>query len=126
MFSRPHRLSKTRNVQDVLRHGRAFFSPTVNIKFLRKPESDTLRFTVVVSAKVSKRAVVRNRVKRIFREEIKSLMDLMPKGDWVIFAKPAVANLDRPSLHEISRKALQDAITHSQRTTKPFTRNISK
>ncbi len=90
MLSKTHRLTKNSDIQRAFRTGRSFFNPFFSLKYLKgKPSS---RFTVVVSVKVSKRAVVRNRIKRLVREFIRLNMDSFPTGDYVVTAKPALAS----------------------------------
>ncbi len=97
MFSKQHRLGKTTDVQKVFAQGRAFFNPLFTIKFLTRP-SQLPRFTVVVSTKVSKSAVKRNRLKRLTREFIRMRMGKFRLGDYVVILKPAAARRDEKSL----------------------------
>jgi len=48
------------------------------------------RFTVVVSAKTAKKAVARNRIKRILREFIRLRLKHFRPGDYAITVKPKV------------------------------------
>ena len=66
MFAKKHRLAKTTDVKKAFAQGRAFFNPFFTIKFLTHTIRAEPRFTVVVSTKVSKRAVPRNRIKKDF------------------------------------------------------------
>ncbi len=87
MLSKKHRLQKTREVQATFARGRAFFSPYFMAKF-KKTENEVKRFTVVVSTKVSKKAVVRNRMKRIVRVVIKDNIEKFANGDYIFTVKP--------------------------------------
>jgi ribonuclease P protein component len=106
MFKRTNRLSKTKDVQVTTKHGRSFFGPSFVIKYLQSPQ-DT-RLTVVVSTKVSKRAVVRNRIKRIIRDELRKHFAGLKPGDYVIIVKPSAASVEskdlRESLTEVMKK----------------------
>ena len=97
MFSKQHRLGKTTDVQRVFAQGRAFFNPVFTIKFLAKP-GQLARFTVVASAKVSKSAVRRNRLKRLVREFIQTRMEKFKPGDYAVVLKPAAARRDEKQL----------------------------
>ncbi len=90
MFARKHRLSKTKDVLAVFAGGRAFFNSFLSLKVLRKTQSAP-RITVVVSTKVSKSAVKRNRLKRIVREFLRKKTDLLLGADYVVILKPASA-----------------------------------
>ena len=89
MFPRKHRLAKTAEVQSTLKRGRSFFNSYCTIKYLSKP--DQTRITIIVSTKVSKKATVRNRVKRVLREAIRPYLLLCRPGNYVIIAKPSAA-----------------------------------
>jgi ribonuclease P protein component len=89
MFSRKNRLAKDRDVQRVVKAGRAFFDPRFTIKALRQPEHT--RITVVVSTKVSKSAVRRNRIKRVLREYLRKQVPHLVPADYMIIVRPKVA-----------------------------------
>lgn len=91
MLKKPHRLAKTTHIQTVFARGRGFFNTYLTVKVLKK--SDTHRFTVVVSTKVSKKAVVRNRIKRVLREVIRKNITSLMTGDYVIIVKPAATKI---------------------------------
>ncbi|MEK7617981.1 MAG: ribonuclease P protein component [Patescibacteria group bacterium] len=89
MLNKKNRLAKDRDIKKVFARGRSFFSPFFNLKFLNSGGS--LRFTAVVSTKVSKRAVKRNRLKRIIREFVRLNMTNLASGDYILVLKPKVA-----------------------------------
>lgn len=91
MFPKKHRLQKAKEVQATFARGRAFFSPYFLIKYKNDPADK--KFTVVVSTKVHKRAVVRNRIKRLMREAIKQQIKDLPSGYFVVIAKPKVMEI---------------------------------
>jgi len=97
MFSQKHRLGKTTDVQKVFAQGRAFFNPLFTVKFLARP-GQVSRFTVVVSTKVAKSAVARNRLKRLTREFIRMRLAKFKPGDYVVILKPAAARRDEKQL----------------------------
>jgi ribonuclease P protein component len=96
MLNKKHRLAKTTDVQKALSRGRAFFNPYFNLKFLSFPEKK--RFTVVVSTKVSKKAVVRNRIKRIIREFIRLRLENFASGDYAVMVKPSLAKIEEKNI----------------------------
>ncbi len=91
MFAKKNRLSKTRDVQAVFAGGRVFFNPYFSLK--AKKNGVIPRFTVVVSTKVSKKAVHRNRIKRVIREFLKLKTTLIFPADYVVIVKPAMTKL---------------------------------
>lgn len=97
MFSKQNRLAKDRDVTTVYRAGRTFFNPYITIKFLRT-SGEVSRFTVVVSTKVAKQAVQRNRIKRVLREYVKVHMGQIKPGDYMIILKPAAGRFTNVEL----------------------------
>jgi len=96
MLSKTNRLAKGKDIQKTFARGRSFFNPFFTVKFA--PGGDVPRFTVVVSTKVSKRAVVRNRLKRLVREYLRTHLNEFKNGDHIIMLKPKVASLPEGQL----------------------------
>lgn len=94
MFKKKHRLGKETEVKMTFAKGRSFFSPYFILKFLKKPETSLPRFTVVVSTKVSKKAVTRNRLKRIAREVVRSKLKEFKPGDYILTIKAPALSLE--------------------------------
>lgn len=93
MLKKINRLAKTTAVQTALKAGRGFFNPNFNVRALLST-GEHAKFTVVVSTKVDKRAVKRNRIKRLIREFIRLRLSKFRKADYVIMIKPQAAKLD--------------------------------
>jgi ribonuclease P protein component len=91
MFAKKNRLSKSKDVQAVFAGGRVFFNPYFSLK--AKKNGLMPRFTVVVSTKVSKKAVHRNRIKRVVREFLKLKTPLIFPADYVVIVKPALIKI---------------------------------
>ena len=89
MFKKSNRLAKTKDVKMALAQGRSFFNPFFAVRFLIKP-GHASRFTIVVSAKAAKKAVARNRAKRILREFIRLRLARFKDGDYVVVVKQKV------------------------------------
>jgi len=98
MFKKDNRLSKTKDVMAASKRGRSFFSPFFLVKFLKT--ADAARVTVVVSTKVSKKAVTRNRIKRIIRDCIRHSLLSLKSGDYVVIVKPSIARLEAVQMRE--------------------------
>jgi ribonuclease P protein component len=108
MLPKKHRLAKTRDVQKVFARGRGFFNPYLNVKYV-KTEKLSPRFTVVVSTKVSKRAVVRNRLKRLLREYIRLNFQGFLPGDYAVVVKPAAMKIEECVLLQEFQKVLKQS-----------------
>jgi ribonuclease P protein component len=91
MLKRANRLAKSKDIQTAFARGRTFFNPFFTIRFLPIPAEK--RFTVVVSTKVYKRAVTRNRLKRLVREYLRKNLSSFKSGSYVISAKPKISQL---------------------------------
>lgn len=72
MFASINRLPST-ETRGVLRTGNHLSLPELQLVY-RKKINPHSRFTVVVSLKIDKRAVVRNRLKRLVRESVRHLL----------------------------------------------------
>ena len=90
MLKKTFRLSSSKDIRLTSLRGRSFFSPYFVIKFI--PTKAAPRFTIIVSTRVSKRAVERNRIKRVMRETLRKSLDRFRTGDYVIIVKAKTAN----------------------------------
>lgn len=108
MFSRSHRLQSEKDVLRAIRSKRGAFDVACGVKFSENTVG-VPRFVIVVSTKVDKRAVVRNRVRREYREICKELLSHLPACDIALMvSKPAIAlsrNEKRLRLEVVLRKA---------------------
>jgi ribonuclease P protein component len=71
MIGRTHRFHGYHGLQPVYRRGSAVRSGALALKFLPRPAGRPYRVAVVVSRKVSKSAVVRNRIRRRIYEIVR-------------------------------------------------------
>lgn len=66
---------------------------------VRATSGERARLGLAIGRRVSKRAVERNRLKRLVREEFRLVAAGLPTFDLVVTAKPAAAAATRASLH---------------------------
>jgi len=71
MISRKHRFHGRRGLHYVHQHGRNTRGPSFTIKCLTNPHRQSYRLAVVVSRKVEKSAVARNRLRRRLYEAVR-------------------------------------------------------
>ena len=64
MLSRKYRFHGLGSLNFAYKQGQTVRGPLLSLKFVRNPRRSTYRVAVVVSRKVSKSAVVRNRIRR--------------------------------------------------------------
>lgn len=107
MLSRKHRLSKSADVKKTTARGRGFFNQYFVIKSTLQPEET--KITVIVSTKVSKKAVDRNRIKRVMREEIRKYLSRLKPGNYAFLVKPGAAKIESKQLREEVVKSMAAA-----------------
>lgn len=77
MLHSANRFHRRNHVNRVYKQGRSVRRGALSMKYRFAPEGDTVRFAVVVSKKVAKSAVVRNRIRRrvfeVLRHELSSV-----------------------------------------------------
>lgn len=94
MLPKIHRLHSDADIKNLVRSGQTFFLPQLVIKFKVNREK-TSKVAFVVSTKVDKRAVLRNKLARRMREIVQSLLPDMKVGYSVlIIAKKQALELD--------------------------------
>ncbi len=109
MLSQKHRLSKSADVKKTTARGRSFFNPFFVLKTV--PGVGPAKLTVVASVKVSKRAVDRNRLKRIIREAVRVKIANFKPGNYAILLKPSAMKITAAELREQINKSLVDSKT---------------
>jgi ribonuclease P protein component len=94
MLPRQHRLTKNKDFENVARNGRGVFGKGLGIKWL-KNNLLVSRFGIVVSLKVSKKAVIRNKIKRRLRAIVWQEIKKIKSGyDIIILTKPEIKEED--------------------------------
>ena len=108
MLSRAHRLADRAAIRTLLSSRQRCWLPLVGLRISRTNRT-TLRFVFIISTKVSKRAVERNRIRRHLREGIRQLLPQLASGhDVAIIATPAAKGASGPHLREqLTRAALR-------------------
>ncbi len=86
MFSKKYRLRDTKEIARVFKTGKHIHGNYVLIKYTANKQ-ETTRIATSVSAKIFKRAVKRNQIKRQIREAIKPHLLKLPPMDILIIAK---------------------------------------
>lgn len=94
MFRKSNRLRHEKDVKDTLKKGKSTFDSVCGVK-VRPNGGDDSRFAVVVGTKVHKSAVKRNRVKRQYREIIRTNLEAIKPGmDVVLLTSKGALDLD--------------------------------
>lgn len=99
MLGRSHRFHGLGSVMPVYRRGRAVRTDGCSLHYVLNPRRKTWRASIVVSKKVSKSAVVRNRIRRRMYEVVRNQPNLDKPYDLVITIYDAdLATLPYPQL----------------------------
>lgn len=108
MLKKQNRLAKTKDIQLTVKRGRSFFNPLFTLKILHSV-TGVKRFTVVISTKVSKKAVERNRIKRIIREVVRLSLNNLRPADYALLVKPKAKGVEATTLRENFNNLLDQA-----------------
>jgi ribonuclease P protein component len=110
MINKTHRFHGYHALTTVYRKGATVRSSTLALKYLANPRRDSYRLAVVVSRKVHKSAVVRNRIRRRVYETFREYEHLFGPTDMVVtvFAE-SVATLPPAKLHDMIARQLEQA-----------------
>ena len=117
MLPRQHRLTKRKDFEKIWRYGKGFFIKELGFKILnnrsrrtqiatqinaeKETSQELSRFAFIVSTKISKKAVIRNKIKRRLREIIhKKLPEIKPGFDCTIVTRPGIEKLSYQEMKE--------------------------
>lgn len=90
MLAKQRRLQKKRDFKLVFNKGEVLDSELFFLRFA-KNNFELSRFGFVVSLKISKKATIRNRIKRLLREVVRiNLKNIKSSFDIIIIAKPGI------------------------------------
>ncbi|MCK4967480.1 MAG: ribonuclease P protein component [Candidatus Aenigmarchaeota archaeon] len=104
MLAKKWRLTKNNDFQRVKKQGRSRFSQILVVRYCINNLSIS-RFAIVISLKISKRAVVRNKIKRQLLYVIQQhLLNFKQGYDIIIFTRPAIVNVNYQQKEQILLK----------------------
>ena len=106
-FPRDARVRARAEFDRVFADARRTATPLLALHLLREPGPPKLG--LAVSRKVDKRAVGRNRIKRLLREQFRCLRPRLAPGSYVVVARPAAAAADAAAIHAAFSAALRRA-----------------
>lgn len=94
MLDKSNRITKDKEFEAIFKGGKGAYSKILGIKTISNKLEDS-RFGILVSTKVSKKAVIRNRIKRQIREIIRLKLEEITRGqDCVIITLPQIKEAD--------------------------------
>ena len=107
MLPSPHKFTKE-DFEKVEEKGRVFQFEDFGVSFLERGDSEPSKFGFIVSNKISKDAVDRNRIKRALREATRQLLWQAKKGYSVLFlTKTTIAKKSTEQIMGQVREALE-------------------
>ena len=119
MLASDYRLKKPRDIARVFKRGRFANAGALSIKYDRNG-LDVSRLVIVVSKKVSKKATVRNRIRRRVSGILEERWQTVQTGyDIVITVREDVSDLAAPALNKLADTLLERAGLRSEGKPKP-------
>jgi ribonuclease P protein component len=107
-----HRLRKDLDIAKVLKSKKGVFDSACGMKYVKNDKAVS-RFAIIVSTKVSKNAVDRNKIRRQYKEILTKVLPSFPAGYDVLLlaSKPALAldyqEKEKKFLHVLRKSGLQ-------------------
>jgi ribonuclease P protein component len=100
MLKKLNRITKDKEFDSIFKAGKGAYSKVLGMKAI-STENNESRFGILVSTKVSKKAVVRNRLKRQIRDILKQNLDnIKPGQDCVVLTLPQIKEADFKQIEE--------------------------
>ncbi|MDI3496135.1 MAG: ribonuclease protein component [Patescibacteria group bacterium] len=100
MLRKENRIRLKKEFDQVFKGGSSFYNKKFGVKIL-KTESNISRLGIIVNKKVSKKAVERNRIKRIIRDFFKNEIENLKLGrDIVIIVFPEELNKKKAEIEK--------------------------
>ena len=120
MIDRKHRFHGYGSLRHVYTHGQQVRSLYVSLKYNVNPRRSVFRAAVVVSRKVDKSAVARNRIRRRLYECIRVYQDSISQPYDLVFTvfSPQLEDLTASELQGVINKLLTDSGVISEPTPK--------
>jgi ribonuclease P protein component len=100
MLKQENRIGLNKDFDRAFKAGQSFYSKIIGIKAVTNDDNKK-RFGILINTKVSKKAVVRNRIRRQIREIIKQNLDNVISGkNFVIIVFPLILDKNNQEIQE--------------------------
>lgn len=119
MLNSRNRLKKKINFARIEIDGKLIQSNSFGIGVYDRKDDDPSHFGFIISTKISKKAVTRNRIKRIMSEVVRENLNKLKKGCDILFlikhqaAKITKEELEKETYEAITKNLQSDIITNS-------------
>jgi ribonuclease P protein component len=108
MLPKKNLLKKKKDFDNIFKKGKTMAGKLVFLRFLKNNLED-VRVGFIVSSKISKKAVIRNKIKRRLREIFKNnINNIKKKIDIIIIAKPEIVNKNYQDIKNDIEKLIQN------------------
>jgi len=110
MLDKKNCLKKKKDFQKVIKQGKKIEKDFLVLKLSENSLKDVSRIGFVVSQRISKKAFLRNKIKRRLREIVKDNLDnLKPGYDLIFFTKKGIKEKDFLEIEKIVKQILKQA-----------------
>ncbi len=110
MLSKRNRLPLRQEIGKMKKEGKYIPGDILNLLIVRRQENLCPRFACLITSKVAKKAVIRNRVRRLIWEAIRSFLQEVRAGaDVLITAKNPIVTQGLIEIQSDMRKSFQKA-----------------
>lgn len=107
MLASKYRLKKKINFARIEIDGKMFQSSSFGIGIYDRNDNDPSHFGFIISTKISKRAVDRNRIKRTISDVIRKKISIIKNGlDVVFLVKPSIMKLTSEKIEKETNEAI--------------------
>lgn len=112
MLAQAHRFHGYGSLKGVYNRGQGFRGSLISVKFVKRDRAKTYRVAVVVSKKVHKSAVTRNRIRRRVYELVRKSDIQLAVGTDIIFTvfSEQVAELESAKLQKMIEELLKKVV----------------
>ncbi|MFH1030642.1 MAG: ribonuclease P protein component [bacterium] len=109
MLRKNYRLTKNKEFENIFKNGKSFYTKILGIKYIENT-LNIPRFGILVSTKISKKAVIRNKIKRRLREILRLHENLIKPGyDIVVLTRAPVTECDYGEIEKNMEYAIRKA-----------------
>lgn len=110
MLAKKFRLTGSRDFKKIQTEGQIYQSNSFGLAYLNRKDEEASRFAFVVSTKISKDAVDRNRFKRVMSEAVRtSSIDIRPGFDVIFLAKTTIVKTPTSEVMKEVKASLKES-----------------
>ena len=109
MLAKKFRLTGAKNFVKIQKEGKVYQSPNFGIAYIKREDNGLSRFGFVISTKIAKDAVDRNRFRRAMSEAVRiGSIDLVSGFDAVFLAKTSITRVSTAEIMKEVRLSLKE------------------